>query len=89
MRSGVIFFISSLKGDEEILVLSGDHLYDMDYRKLINYHREKKADVTVSAIPVPGKEVSEFGILKMSAEGKILNFKEKPKTSAELKGYKI
>ena len=77
-----------LQGDEEILVLSGDHLYDMDYRKLINYHRENKADVTVSAIPVPGKEVSEFGILKISAEGKILNFKEKPKTPAELKGYK-
>ncbi len=80
-------FHLELKGDEEILVLSGDHLYDMDYRGLINYHREKKADVTVSAIPVPGKEVSEFGILKMSSEGRILSFKEKPKTSSELKGY--
>ena len=82
-------FHLELNGDEEILVLSGDHLYNMDYRNLINYHRDKKADVTVSTIPVPGKEVSEFGILKMSAEGKILNFKEKPKTFAELKGYKI
>lgn len=76
-----------LRGDEEILILSGDHLYDMDYRELIKYHREKKADFTVSAIPVPEKEVREFGILKMSGEGKILSFKEKPKTRPELKGY--
>ena len=82
-------FHLELKGDEEILILSGDHLYDMDYRDLISYHKEKKADVTVSAIPVPEKEVSEFGVLKMSREGKILNFKEKPKTRPELKGYKF
>ncbi|MDD5427808.1 MAG: glucose-1-phosphate adenylyltransferase [Candidatus Omnitrophica bacterium] len=78
-----------LKGNEEILILSGDHLYDMNYRELINYHREKKADFTVSAIPVLQKEVHEFGILRMSGEGKILSFKEKPKARADLKGYKF
>jgi len=80
-------FHLELSGDEEILVLSGDHLYDMDYRRLINYHREKKADVTVSAVPVRAYEAREFGILKMSKEGRILTFKEKPKSFSELKGY--
>ncbi|MDD3904997.1 MAG: glucose-1-phosphate adenylyltransferase [Candidatus Omnitrophica bacterium] len=78
-----------LKGDEQILILSGDHLYNMDYRELIDYHISRKADVTVSAIPVSEKEVGEFGILKMSKEGRIASFKEKPKSRAELKGYKI
>jgi glucose-1-phosphate adenylyltransferase len=82
-------FHLELKGDEEILILSGDHLYDMDYRKLIEYHRQKKADVTVSAIPVLEKEVKEFGVMKMSQDGRILGFKEKPKSRPELKGYKF
>jgi glucose-1-phosphate adenylyltransferase len=81
-------FHLELKGSEELLVLSGDHLYDMDYRELIKFHREKGADVTVSAIPIPRKEVSEFGILKISATGRIVSFKEKPKTDSEMKGYK-
>jgi glucose-1-phosphate adenylyltransferase len=80
-------FHLDLKGDEQILILSGDHLYDMDYRDLITYHKERKADVTVSVIPVPEKEVSEFGIVKMSEKGKIIGFKEKPKKQSELKGY--
>lgn len=82
-------FHLDLNGDEEILILSGDHLYNMDYRALIEYHREMKADVTVSAIPVLEKETKEFGIMKMSQDGKILAFKEKPKSRSELKGYKF
>jgi glucose-1-phosphate adenylyltransferase len=61
----------------------------MNYMELISYHREKKADVTVSAMPVPEKEVKEFGILKMSAEGRIISFKEKPKKRSELRGCKF
>ncbi len=76
-----------LRGDEDILILSGDHLYDMNYVELIKYHREKQADVTVSAIPVPAKEVSEFGIMKMRRDGSISGFKEKPKSNSDLKGY--
>ena len=82
-------FHLELKGNEEILILSGDHLYNMNYRSFINYHREKKADLTVSAIPVPERGLREFGILKVSADGRISNFKEKPKRRSELKGYKI
>jgi len=78
-----------LKGSEEILVLSGDHLYDMDYKEFIDYHREKKADFTVSVIPVREDESHEFGVLKLSREGKIVGFKEKPKTAADLSGYII
>ena len=82
-------FHLDLKGDEEILVLSGDHLYNMDYRDMVRFHREKGADFTVSVIPVCYDEVSEFGILKMSASGRIIGFKEKPKSDIDIKDYRI
>lgn len=77
-----------LKGDEEVLILSGDHLYEMDYMKFIEFHREKKADFTVSMIPVRQDEVHEFGILKLDKNDQITAFKEKPKSVLDLKGFK-
>lgn len=77
----------NLKGDELVLILSGDHLYNMDYRELANFHIEKGADFTVSVIPIQLKEAREFGILKMSGTGRITGFKEKPKTRQELKDF--
>ena len=79
-------FHLNLKGDEEILILSGDHLYEMDYREMVNFHRKNRADFTVSVVPVRKDEVQEFGILKLSKYGRIVEFKEKPKTKSEL-GY--
>lgn len=76
-----------IKGDEEVLILSGDHLYNMDYRDLIAFHREKGSDFTVSAIPVKRSAARQFGILKLARDNKILGFKEKPKSSSELKNY--
>lgn len=75
----------NINGDEEIIILSGDHLYDMDYRELINFHRHSKADFTVSVVPVKKSEVKEFGILKLAPEKRIIGFKEKPKKASELK----
>ncbi|MDP3804722.1 MAG: sugar phosphate nucleotidyltransferase [Candidatus Omnitrophota bacterium] len=79
-------FHLELKGDEEILILSGDQLYNMDYRDLIGFHRKNKADFTISVIPARKSEFRELGILKLGRSGKIIGFKEKPKTYSEVKG---
>jgi glucose-1-phosphate adenylyltransferase len=63
----------------EILILSGDQLYQMDYRKLIETHRRQVADVTVAVTPVPAEQTSGFGILKVNRQGRIVHFEEKPK----------
>jgi glucose-1-phosphate adenylyltransferase len=62
-----------------VLVLSGDHIYKMDYRNIVRQHREKKADVTVAAVEVPKSEASAFGILAIDNDSRILKFQEKPK----------
>src|SRR5690606_38697613 len=62
-----------------LLVLSGDHLYRMDYRKFMDRHFETEADVTVSVIPANAEDAPSFGLLKADQEGRILEFKEKPK----------
>ncbi len=64
---------------EGILVLSGDHIYKMDYRKLLHFHEEKKADCTIAVIDVPKEEASRFGIMNTEADGRIYKFEEKPK----------
>ena len=63
---------------ETVLLLSGDHLYRMDFEKFIDFHYENKADLTLSVIPVPRSTVNELGILKMDPHYKVMDFKEKP-----------
>jgi len=65
-----------------VLILSGDHLYRMDYRKFLARHFETKADITVSVIPCRPDEATEFGLLKADDAGRIVEFKEKPKGDA-------
>ena len=60
------------------LILSGDQLYQMDYRQMLKTHVESKADATVGVIPVDASQTSAFGILKMDASGRIVHFEEKP-----------
>lgn len=64
---------------DTLLILSGDHLYRMDYRDFLNRHYNSGADVTVSVIPCESHQASEFGLLKADASGRIVEFKEKPK----------
>jgi len=64
---------------DTLLILSGDHLYHMDYRDFIDKHYASNADVTVSVIPCEAKPASEFGLLKTDETGRIIEFKEKPK----------
>lgn len=63
---------------EYVVVLSGDHIYKMDYAKMIAYHKEKKADCTIAVIEVPMEEASRFGILNTYEDGTIYEFDEKP-----------
>ena len=63
---------------EYVVVLSGDHIYKMDYAKMIAYHKEKKADCTIAVIEVPMEEASRFGILNTYEDGTVYEFDEKP-----------
>lgn len=65
-----------------VLILSGDHLYRMDYRKFLERHFETKADITVSVIPCRPDEAEGFGLLKADEQGRIVEFSEKPKGDA-------
>lgn len=75
--------IHSRRGNE-VLILSGDHLYRMDYRSFVGEHRQRHADVSIAVKPVRREEASGLGILKVDAEGRIVTFCEKPTTDAEL-----
>jgi glucose-1-phosphate adenylyltransferase len=66
-------------GIDTLLILSGDHLYRMDYRLFLERHQQSNADVTVSVIPCEARAASEFGLLKTDESGRIVEFKEKPK----------
>ncbi len=62
-----------------VLILSGDHIYKMDYEKMLKAHTDNGADCTIAAIDVPLKEASRFGILNTKENGEIYEFEEKPK----------
>jgi len=61
-----------------VLILSGDQLYSMDYRKLLDYHVDRQADITVSCLPAPPEELYRMGIMQIDEAGRIVNFVEKP-----------
>lgn len=61
-----------------VLILSGDHIYKMDYEVMLDYHRSNDADVTIAAMPVPMEEASRFGIVVAGENGQIQEFQEKP-----------
>ena len=63
---------------EYLLVLSGAHIYKMDYDKMLDYHKEMNADATIAVIEVPMKEASRFGIMNTDGDGRIVEFEEKP-----------
>ena len=64
---------------EYVVILSGDHIYKMDYSKMLQFHKEKEADCTIAVIEVPMEEASRFGIMACDEEKKIFEFAEKPK----------
>ena len=68
----------------DMLILSGDQLYRMDFRELIRTHRDNQADVTIAVLPVSSGQVAEFGIVQVDNSGRVTGFVEKPKTAAQL-----
>lgn len=67
---------------DEYLILSGDHLYRMDYTEFVRRHQETNADITISVIPMDEKRASDFGLMKIDDTGRIVDFSEKPKGDA-------
>ena len=63
---------------EFVLILSGDHIYKMNYKKMLKYHKDNEADCTIAVIEVPWEEASRFGILNTDPNNKIIEFDEKP-----------
>ena len=64
---------------EYVVILSGDHIYKMDYSKMLEFHKEKQADCTIAVMEVPWEEASRFGIMACDEDKKIYEFAEKPK----------
>ena len=75
--------------DEHVLILAGDHLYRMDYRKMLKVHTESNAAITVSVIPVRKEETNGLGILQADTNGRIVDFVEKPQTEEELQQLRV
>jgi glucose-1-phosphate adenylyltransferase len=63
----------------QLIVLSGDHVYKMDYAKMLRFHRERGAGATLAAIEVPSEEAQRFGVVQIDADGRLTGFLEKPK----------
>lgn len=67
---------------DEYIILSGDHLYRMDYSQFIQHHRDTNADITLSVVPIDEARASSFGLMKIDDRGRIIDFSEKPKGEA-------
>jgi glucose-1-phosphate adenylyltransferase len=68
---------------EHTFVFGADHVYRMDVRQMFDFHLDRKADLTVAAIPIPVSEAGEFGIIEVDADGRMVGFVEKPKSGAK------
>jgi glucose-1-phosphate adenylyltransferase len=67
---------------DEYIILSGDHLYRMDYREFVQRHRDTNADITISVVPMDDRRASDFGLMKIDDDGRVVDFSEKPKGDA-------
>ncbi|WP_423189923.1 glucose-1-phosphate adenylyltransferase [Alkalibacterium sp. f15] len=66
------------KNPDYVVILSGDHIYKMDYQKMLDYHKKQKASLTVGVMPVPWEEASRFGVMNTDKTDRIIEFQEKP-----------
>jgi len=74
---------------DDVLILSGDHIYWMDYRGMIALHRRSRADITIATYPVRVADANRFGIMQVNNEGRIVEFREKPQSREEIKGWEL
>jgi len=87
VRKNLMHFMNN--NFEYALILSGDQLYQMDFRGILQAHVESAADLTIATIPVPAREASALGILQINTENRITRFVEKPKDPAVLESLKL
>jgi glucose-1-phosphate adenylyltransferase len=80
--------IMDLMGDL-VLILSGDHLYRMDYREMLRDHEEHGADITLAVLPCSQDEISEFGAVRVDESGRVLEFREKPSSAEARAGMEV
>jgi glucose-1-phosphate adenylyltransferase len=76
-------------GIDYVVVLSGDQLYRMDYRKMLRTHLETKAEVTIAGLPVDREAAKSFGIMQLDDTGRVLGFREKPQTDEEIDAVRM
>jgi glucose-1-phosphate adenylyltransferase len=81
-------WIAGLRGDL-VLVLSGDHMYRMDYREMLREHLDSAADMTIGVLPCAEEEIGEFGAMRVDNAGRVVEFREKPKTPEARAGMKV
>jgi len=74
---------------KHVLILAGDHMYRMDYRQLLRDHVENDADITIGVMPCSEEEIAEFGAARVDESGRILEFREKPKTPEARGGMEV
>ncbi len=74
---------------KHVLILAGDHMYRMDYRQLLSDHVENDADITIGVMPCSEEEIAEFGAARVDEGGRILEFREKPKTAEAREGMEV
>jgi glucose-1-phosphate adenylyltransferase len=84
VRQNLDFIVES-RGDY-VMILSGDHMYRMDYRLMLREHLESNADLTIGVLPCPESEIGEFGAVRTDPTGRIVEFREKPKDAAAREG---
>jgi glucose-1-phosphate adenylyltransferase len=80
-----LYHLDQVEG-RHVLVLSGDHIYKMDYGAFIHYHEAKRADLTISAIEVDIEEAHRFGVIEVDGSGRVCGFEEKPKNPRPVPG---
>ncbi len=75
-----------LTSSEHVCIFGSDHIYKMDIRQMLEFHKDKKASLTVAAIRVPIEEASSFGVIEVDSEGRMIGFEEKPKNPKSIPG---
>jgi glucose-1-phosphate adenylyltransferase len=80
--------VAASRGDL-VMILSGDHLYRMDYRQMLKEHVETGAHITLGVLPCSSDEIAEFGAVRVDDEGRIVEFREKPKTAEARAGMEV
>ncbi len=71
---------------EQVLILAGDHVYKMNYKLMLDFHRENKADLTIGVVPIPIGEADQVGVIQVDASNLVIGFEEKPKVAKTIPG---